>query len=112
MAPAAVVASSVNAPLGPVVERCTSKPLSLDELSCHETSIWLQETASAFVLDGGFTVGPPAVAASSSIPGASGLSASQATIDRMRLKHTKQMLRDTRIRPPEGAVLLVERRCV
>src|SRR2546425_1230720 len=85
-----------------LADRSIRKPLSSDELSFQETSIWLHETASAFVLDGAFTVGPPTAAAANS--GASGLSASQATMDRMRLKHAKQMPRDTRIRPPEGAV--------
>ena len=53
---AARLARNEKAPLGPVVERCTSKPLSFDELSCHERSIRLINTAMAVRFDGAFTV--------------------------------------------------------
>ena len=42
------------------VDRCTSNLVSLLELSCQETSIWLTETATAFVFDGADSCGPPA----------------------------------------------------
>src|SRR5437660_1018622 len=62
----------MNAPLGPVVERCTSNPVSLVELSRHETSIRLLDTGAALVLDAAFTEGPdPAVDAAA---GRTGLS--------------------------------------
>src|SRR2546422_6282107 len=56
--PARVEASSAKVPLGPVVERCSSKPVSLDELSRQLTSIRLLDAATALVFDGAFTVAP------------------------------------------------------
>src|SRR5207253_9018329 len=59
--------SSAKLPLAPVVERCSSKPVSLLELSCQETSIRLSDTATALVLDGAAGAEPdPAVDAASS----------------------------------------------
>src|SRR5256712_10573933 len=51
--------SSAKLPLAPVVERCTSKPLSLLELSCQETSIRLFDTTTALGLDGAAGGEPP-----------------------------------------------------
>src|SRR5437899_12104854 len=53
--PAAVVSSSMNVPVDPSMERCTSKPVSLAELSCQETSIRLSDAATTWVLDGAFS---------------------------------------------------------
>ena len=44
------------APLAPAVERCTSNPVSLDELSCQLTSIRVSDTATALVPDGASTI--------------------------------------------------------
>ena len=66
------LARNEKAPLGPVVERCTSKPLSLDELSCHERSIRLINAAMTVRLDGAFTVTPGALDAGTSKVGATG----------------------------------------
>src|SRR6266702_8220702 len=74
---APVEARSVNVPLGPLVERWTSNPVSLVELSCHDTSIRLSDAATALAIDGGFTVGPPAPVAPASKAGATGCLRSQ-----------------------------------
>src|SRR5436309_3084012 len=69
---APVVVSRMNAPLGPVVERCTSNPVSLVELSRHETSIRLLDTGAALVLDAAFTEGPDPAVDAASTEGAKG----------------------------------------
>jgi len=60
---AARLARHVKAPLAPVVERWTSKPSSFVELSRHERSIRLTDTAIAVGFDGALSVDPPTAAA-------------------------------------------------
>ena len=76
---APVVASAVNAPPGPAVERCNSNPVSFVELSRHVTSIWLLDAATALVPDGALTVDPGGLAAAASIRGVNGVGRSQPT---------------------------------
>ena len=90
---APVEGRSANVPLGPVVERCTSNPVSLLELSCHETSIWLGDTALEPVLDGAFTVGPPALVAETSSEGAVSWLRSHAMTESSSIGHARDTWR-------------------
>src|SRR2546427_626569 len=100
--PAAVEASSVNAPLGPSVERCTSNPLSLDELSRQLTSIRVSDTATAFAFDGAFTAGPVAPAASVRKTGSTGWLRSQPTTHSSKSELPTQTRGTASIRPSRG----------
>src|SRR5436309_6360231 len=67
----------VKAPLAPVVERSTSNPVSLGELSCQARLIAPGETV-AERLDGPFWLAAELVSNAASASGASGRSGSQA----------------------------------
>src|SRR2546427_3357944 len=111
--PAAVEASSVKAPLGPAVERCTSNPLSLDELSRQLTSIRVSDTATAFAFDGAFTAGPVAPAASVRKTGSTGWLRAQPTTHTSRRELPRQKRCLARIRPsPRNCCLRVDLRAL
>src|SRR2546427_12188502 len=71
---APILAIRVKGPLGPAVERYTSNPSSLSELSCHERLMWLFDVAMALVPEGGLTnperVDAPSAPGSSVVAGA------------------------------------------
>src|SRR5207247_6096913 len=111
--PAAVEASRVKTPLVPVVARCSSNPVSLDELSRQLTSIRLSDTATAFAFDGAFTAGPVAPAAYVRKTGSTGWLRSQPTMHTSRSELPRQKRCLARIRPsPRNCCLRVDLRAL
>src|SRR5207244_6813721 len=79
-------------PSGPVLERCSSNPVSLGVLSAQLTLIWLADTGAAPASEGGVLA-----LNDTSVEGASGWLRSQATAERTRSELHRQKRRTASI---------------